>query len=759
MVNHMAAIELTKGKQIYQAGQSLTMLHLISKGSVKATFAGGSITLEKGDIIGICEIYSDAHFISYQTMENTSIVTYAYKNEQDLQKLFATNKEFANVFVTSACKQLSALLELYQQKRNECDTYYKDCMDDYDHYKSVCSIYRTAPRSLPDLDELTTLSLESELFPWTAPYYASVKDLFSGRITEFLGDDTWFATGLLYQISASFLKIIELYESVDEYLASISHIYFNKDYIDLFEFYVALALKIGPKSPDFSTVESVIKRVVRFLYENAHTDQELLQTRYSDFQTKLSEVASKSSNISTTNENIRASLHDSMSTLLIFADVEEEFEMELRRLVNEYKNLNDRNGVDDKSRLLRNKISKAYYDLYEIIAKKALERTNIPVIVRMFLYFGYMDEEIAGIDNACYLYELSQSVFSHNDSGVYPFFHWLKAIYEGKKEPSRNEFDEDYTRYIHNLRATNKISDDEISRYLIDPWYKVQYEIRNMFIPVNKMTFGRISTFCPIFSEHNVLKDLDRAYVSTHKVGDAFATICAIDYSAFYRETLYASPDPKVNREYIHTEVLPDVILMPNVGIRGVMWQEIEGKKRTTPARMMVSLFQLEDLLGTMIRLTGEFRWEMCKRIQGPRWNDISERSLTSEYCDYIQFYRKNIELSVDAKEKVHASLQKAKNSFKEMFVRDYITWIQYEGTGSPRLNKVARNILFTHCTFTKKVREKLLNNPQYKELLARHSIKASQKVHRMEGVIQKLNHNGIPVPPEFEAELEFLKS
>ena len=217
--------------------------------------------------------------------------------------------------------------------------------------------------------------------------------------------------------------------------------------------------------------------------------------------------------------------------------------------------------------------------------------------MREIILNGYIDEEIAGTDNACYLYTLSQTVFSNNDSGVYPFFHWLKAIYEGKKEPSRNEFDEDYTRYVHNLRATNKISDAEIKDYLMNPWYKVQYEIRNMFIPVNKMTFGRISTFCPIFSDHNVLKDLERAYVSTHKVGDAFATICAIDYSAFYRETLYTNAEAKISREFIHTEVLPDVILMPNIGIRGVMWQEIEGKKRTTPARMMISLFQLQELL------------------------------------------------------------------------------------------------------------------------------------------------------------------
>ena len=60
-----------------------------------------------------------------------------------------------------------------------------------------------------------------------------------------------------------------------------------------------------------------------------------------------------------------------------------------------------------------------------------------------------------------------------------------------------------------------------------------------------------------------------------------------------------------------------------------------------------------EDLTKTIIKLCGEFRWELCKRIQGARWNDISEHSLTSEYFDYVQYYRKNNELSPEAKEKI----------------------------------------------------------------------------------------------------------
>ena len=38
-----------------------------------------------------------------------------------------------------------------------------------------------------------------------------------------------------------------------------------------------------------------------------------------------------------------------------------------------------------------------------------------------------------------------------------------------------------------------------------------------------------------------------------------------------------------MGKETIHLEYLPDIILMPNVGIRGVMWQEIEASAVTAP--------------------------------------------------------------------------------------------------------------------------------------------------------------------------------
>lgn len=450
-------------------------------------------------------------------------------------------------------------------------------------------------------------------------------------------------------------------------------------------------------------------------------------------------------------------LSGSLDKILSYAECDSELETSFRNNIEKYKKTVNKNGTEDDIRVLRQHITREFNQIYAAAFMKSLKDEQIPTAVKMFFSFGYVDEELAGMKNAVYMYRLADQLPTSPEEGVYSFYEWLTAIYEGRKEPSRNEFDLDYTAYLHEEKRMGRISQEEESRLLQDNSSKVMYELQNVFPMVNKMSFGRISTFCPVFSEHNVMKDLDSTLVSRDRILEIINSIRSKDFGAYYRETLFTKPEQGVNKEFINVEVLPDFILTPNMGTRGVMWQEIEGKRRVTPARMLTSIFQMEDLALIMIRLTGEFRWEMCKRVQGARWNDISERSLTSEYFDYIQFYRKNQELSSDAKDKIKTDMGRAKNSFKEMFIMDYTAWMLYESNGSPRLNKVSRSILLTYCAFSVDIREKLKTNPMYREMIEKYDFHMAQKRHRMDNLCQKLTVLGKGVPEEIEKEKEFL--
>ena len=205
-------------------------------------------------------------------------------------------------------------------------------------------------------------------------------------------------------------------------------------------------------------------------------------------------------------------------------------------------------------------------------------------------------------------------------------------------------------------------------------------------------------------------------------------------------------------------EILPDVILMPNAGTRAMMWQETASVRNDTPARFMIPIFTAVDLQEAILENCGRYRWEMCRKIQGVRWNDIRERSLTSDYYDYLQFYRKNRELSAETKDQIKGALARAKNNFREIFVKDYQNWIKYEAKGGFRLNRYVRQIMFTYCPFSAETMKALEGQTAYSEA-AKKYIRDNRAARKsLDMMMHKWTKAGLAVPQEILATVEYLK-
>ncbi len=759
----MASIQYKKNQVIATEGQSLSYLYLILRGSVSVSFPGGSYTLTKGDVIGICEAASDVHLFTYTAAEDTVTASYAYSGIDSLENLFPDNKDLAGLFCLSAFKQINHLLKQYNMMVFEYGTFYHSCREDYASYENFCKQNMFEPKPLPLLEEFGPLDAEQPIEDWLISYYSGVyQSLVSGGAAK-IAQIPAVAVGLVGKTALDALTCTSACRDLLEYRQTYYQLYLNHSAEDLFALCTGLYFKLNPEHPDRQPLYSTISHIMLELLSGNYSNEELAQQRIREFHTKnnaqtpaqSSSGAEKDSGDAGT--SYMSYLAGSLDTILTYSEIDTKLAVSFKEQIAAYKQLTDHASTEEPVSLLRRRITETFYTLYEAVFLKSLKDSDIPAPVRMFLYFGYVDEELAGEANLAPLYTLATSLEEDMRPGVYTLYHWLKAVYRGEKEPSRNQFDEDYTDHILSMKAAKKITDLQAKQLLQDRDQKLLYELKNMFPVVNKVSCGRISTYCPVFADHQVMKALKSCYVTPLAVTQAIEKIRTYDFSAFYRETLYSNEKAGIPKEFIHVECLPDVILMPNIGTRGVMWQEIEGKKRTTPARMMLSIFQLEDLNHILVRLTGEYRWEMCKRVQGARWNDISERSLTSEYFDYVQFYRKNHDLSTDAKEKIKTALQKARNNFKEMFLMDYTTWILHERSGSPRMNKVARQILFTYCPFNAETRQALSGNPIYKELSDRYDIMLKRRSHHVDTVIQKLRNSGNSVPEELENEKNFI--
>lgn len=754
----MGNLSIKEGSLIYQADAPLTHIACIIKGSVSVSRTYEANTLYAGDVIGIIDLSRGNHSFTYQAKEDCIIISYSLKELSQLGKLLNENPTLAKCAFSSSIRQISALSDSLVFKQYECSNLYTFLQDSYQEYKSLCKTLLVPSKILPGMEEVSAYSSTATLEPWVHEYYDSLKEIQQNNETNAFLQHPDFLSGLLIKNSSDAKQILESMEEVEECMSDYSTLLLNEDKLDFFDLYTSLYYRTLRDGKDNLSLSSTISTFIIHIQSTASIDSQLAQQRIEQHkkeQQTLIEEAESGHLHSNASQSI-PTLTNSLDTILKYSGCSEETELSFRRSLSNYKKVIDKNSTESDVKRLRLELTERFYEIYEKAFLKSLDDDHIPTILKMFFLFGYVDEELAGNEYASYLYSIANSFKGNERVGVYTVYEWLKAIYLGAKEPRRNEFDVDYQGYVHELFTSKRITKQQEQELLENNQQKLLFEMKNMFPVTNKLTFGRLATFCPIFSEHNVLKDLEDALNTPDKLCGVLEEIRACDYSAFYRDELFFDNATGI-KETIQTEILPDIILMPNVGTRGVMWQEIEGKRRLSPATYVLPIFLLENPDRILIRLTGEFRYEMCKRTQGARWNDISDPSLTSEYCDYVQFYRKNNDLSPDAKEKLKTALAKARNSYKEMFIMDYLSWILFEAKGSPRLNKIARRILFTYCPFPEETRIKLTANPLYKEIMERWVIKRAQKRHKFENVCKKITAQGKQIPDELLKQREFL--
>ncbi|MCR5507081.1 MAG: hypothetical protein K6F34_00165 [Lachnospiraceae bacterium] len=697
------------GAVIYEGGRDcVKTLDIVAKGVVRALSDYCTIDLPAGSVIGIGEFPRMEYIFTYEAAENVSLYSYPYDSEASLVALFKANPKLLATLVAGCVrfskKMQAAVLDTMEFARTE----YARVNKALEEYPALAIASGITPKKFDDVAALKPPEMLDKARGWHRDF---VEDLHANE-AQFRKD--------VYSIASIGLGIgltVNLYalESRD----------FMSEVIEYLD--------------DFTSASREFMNHFQAIKERSETKQDASGTGESSGP-------------------LDESVSGCLDAILAFASPDhtllDRFSLELASFIKHP----DRYGSDDDIRKLRRELSADFYELYLAVFLKAYDCKwmDIPVGVRMFLLFGYADERLAGSDNAAKLAAIADSIEPGSDDRVFTAYEWLTLIYSGKVMPSKNEFDLDYPAYLRELIKDGSIKEAEaknLEASLID---RLKFEIKNIFMIGNRVTFGRITTFTPVFDKDNVSRSVEQSYLSAERIKSEIDNIRSIDYKAFCRQGVFSMPEAGVNSFFTEDEVLPYVILMPNIGTRASLWQEIDSKKRNTPARMIISIFHTETFEDTMIRLVGEFRWEMCKTEQSVHWNDVTDPSLTSMYCDYLQFYRKNSSLSPEAKDKISMALKNNANNFKKVFVSDYYAYVKYESHGALRLIKNARGILFQFCPFSKEIISSIGENPQYTQLVAKHENEVKQRQKMLTNLVSKIEKSGNKVPDKIRQQISF---
>lgn len=750
------------GDVIYHEGEKISAISIVVKGNILISGGYNKVNVSSGHMLGITDVYAGEYIFEYVAASEVTVFEYSYTKSEDLLKMLAIKPELANIFVSTMFKAVALNLNDYEHLHSQCNSLYKFIKDNYNDYRTLCTELGANIKAIPEIDDMEPYEMKETVDPWLNEYYKKLHAVPSDMKKAFYGMSKSICYGTVMEAARHLVSIFEINNAMADYITTLEDILMNGQEVDLFNVYTGVSFKTRREKRKVEEVDAKIAGIVDYLQNSYFADKELIAERMKNYQERLAATDFSGNEgdegASASDGKQRADLVDSLETILEYAMVPDEYAKEFKDVVAQYKAMPDKNIVDSESRAIRKRITKMFFELYEIIALRTFNDFGYPTVIKMFLYFGYVDEELAGDHNAEVLYRMAEKRRPVDETGgTFALIDWLRLIYEGKRDPSKSELDVDYVTFLREEKRSGRINEREEAALLQDNERKVKYELANCARSVNQVTFGRVSNYCPIFSEHNVIKALESMYVTRMGVDECLEKLRSIDYSAFYRECSYSDPSNGISKEFIQTEVLPDVVLMPNVGARGSMWQEYYGNYRNTPARFFLPIFCAESLEDILIRMTGEFRWELCRRIQGARWNDITDKSLTSEYSDYVQYYRKNSDLSPEAKEKIKLNLSRCRNSFKELFVREYMVWIKFESQGSARLNKVSRTILYNYCPFSPDIRETLNKNPMFTEIMERYKNRQLKKLHSVDLLFAKIEKEGGTITPELKAHREFI--
>lgn len=768
-----------KDTLIFETGDEIEFVVFIEEGSALKEADEDEI-IQAGEFIGLNDLYNGFYSGDYTIKAGSKILPISADSPLGLYDFLTTNPSIHASFSYELCVFISKLHDMYQTLYSDIEDFYSSIIAMHKRY-TLCCEHANVP-----CDEFMVPHKASN-FKFDAQDFYKNYMVFNELAASRPKANTFIkANGEKFlKIQADIINdIFTAYDDMVYYLKTILSLFASKSDHCLFSLVARLADKVPSKyKSELLQLLVDMKNVITHIDADIRTSTGLLididynrvnfyflmvenmddsdgdsENDFSD-SSKLSDddTVGKDAASSSDTYSPAVDVTDTLRTLCNFAKLDEAAYFYYDGLINKFKQLNDYTSKDDTVRRFRKEFTEAFFKLYEdvfINYAKAADRSDLKVI-ELFLDFGFMDERLltdSQIDALTSITSLTQT----EPCAVYRMKDWLLRIYNGTEPTSKNEFDMDYSDSIRERKKTEAITSAKEKELLNNNELKTRFEIQNLVKYNLRLVNGNVLTCFPMLHMHSFDKDIKNMILTSEAINNAVSELNAIDYSIFYREILYSDVEHKIQKASIQKEVFPTFILFPTAGSNGIMWQETSGKRINSSGRFLLpSLFsgKLEDL---MLTLFGRFRFELCKTMYGGSWNNIQVPSLTSEYCDYIQFYRKNKELSAEKKESLKNQISRCRNNMREIFVYDYIIYIRYEAAGAIRLNKVARRILATYCPYNKAIRTKILSQPIFEEAMQKYQRNKLKKIKEINNLIASLKRTGGTVTEELEITRRF---
>ena len=755
--------QVIKDTIIYEQGDEISSVSLVVKGRIRMSAEGTNIVVGSGNFLGLCDLVGDKYGITYTA--ETNAVIYAFPKmrlSKAVRSLVKANKDYAGLMVASFSRIIRELSITYEKITAMADKLYEFLLSGRTRYTEIAKeagIKADNIRSIDDIEEYEQGDVDIDKIM----YYRACCEIAPDIQKAYFGASSAISVyHVLEQVKLVNAIIAECGRGT-EYLKLLSKPLVKEErslYMQVFQL-ANTVQHIGGESGNvmslFDDIIDYINTLENLMLDKAGVDLEIdhefmEETYFSLLNSDVKNDDGNDADIALTEMEYQdiSQLNNSLSFILDYSEIEREEALDFEQYITDFDKLRDKFLTDDDTRTLRRNITKMYYKIYKkVFLKDYKSSESTPVIIDLFLRYGFISEKLLSEELLEQLLSIDRHDVGNASCMVYDMKQWLTEIIEGRKEPSKSEFDLDYAESLRDRKRTGALTEQQVNAMADDRNAKFEFEVDNMFKANHRILYGQVSAFVPFLFTDGCASSLLKTFMSGDMINAAVHRLLQIDYSAFYREGLYKGEAEGIKKEYIVEEVFPDFILFPIAGSNPIMWQEISGRRRNSKGRFLLPAFLDTDIDAAMVKLFGRFRWELCRTIQGAAWNNIQVKSLTSEYSDFIQFYKKNRELSEDKKDKLKMQIQKCRNNTREVFVVDYENWIKHEAHGGIVLSKPVREIMATYCPFAKDLRDSVEEQPLFRDAMARYNREKGKKTKEYDLKFRVWDKDKVDVPKE----------
>lgn len=744
---------VAKGTVIYKKGEPLYSAALILKGRVVVQGEGARMVVGSGNFLGMCDVWKREHSFTYVALDDLVLFGVPIENEQQAYKILEEKPSYRGLLVTSANFFFHDIFRVYNKLKTEAGKLLSFVQKTYQRYGELAEGAGLVADKITSIDRLSKQTMEEYALPDRLAYYIQCSQIPLEVQKNFYGSNAYVAKSHFIEQGRILPELLAGCRYYSDWLSRYFRILIM-DEKNLFSLVGRMALGVRRSGQNDSELSVMLDHILEkindmetVLLENAGVDLNLDRKRMEETYYAL--LSDDTGSLDAFDQKDLKVLDHSLQQILDYAPVHGKVAEDFAESVDQFLGLVDKFARNPEATAIRKGLGANFFEIYEAVLKKSFEDAKPPLAVKLFLRYGFVSEELLTEKELRTLLSLPDSREEETTCRVYTMQEWLREIYEGRKDPSKDEFDMDFSDHIRKEIQEGRRDKKDFDKGFEDPDNRLHFEIDKLFRYADRILSGNISAFVPILCSEGIFTKMESAVVTAADINKTVNRVEKIDYTIFHRERMTSYEKAGLTHFTITSRFTPEFILFPIYGRNGLMWQDIEGRRKETHGRIMLPSFMEQNLEGELFKLLAYFRWEKCRTEMGAQWNNYRYPSLTGEYTDYLQFYKKNNDLTPERREKVKAQLQQCNNRHKDVFAKDYLDWILREAAGAMKLNRVARDILFTYCPLAPEIAEGLLTQNAYRDAARRYMIEKGKKEKSLNQAVHRFEKIGEQVPEE----------